>query len=55
MFPDATVTDHDAARIGAHLTQRPSVVLMNPPFARNAAGLEDPTQPHAIWLPHWEF
>jgi hypothetical protein len=43
MFPDATVTDHDAARIGAHLTQRPSVVLMNPPFARNAAGLEDPT------------
>jgi hypothetical protein len=37
------VTGHDAARIGAHLTQRPSVVLMNPPFARNAAGLEDPT------------
>ncbi|MDE2172273.1 MAG: strawberry notch family protein, partial [Sphingomonadales bacterium] len=43
LFPDATVTDHDAARIGAHLTQRPSVVLMNPPFARNAAGLGDPT------------
>jgi predicted RNA methylase len=43
LFPDATVTGHDAARIGAHLTERPSVVLMNPPFARNAAGLEDPT------------
>jgi hypothetical protein len=26
MFPDATVTDHDAARISAHLTQRPCVV-----------------------------
>jgi hypothetical protein len=43
LFPDATVTDYDAARIGAHLTQRPSVIFMNPPFARNAAGLEDPT------------
>jgi hypothetical protein len=42
-FPGATVTDHDAARIGVHLTLRPSVVLMNPPFARNAAGLDDPT------------
>jgi hypothetical protein len=43
LFPNATVTGHDAARIAAHLTQRPSVILMNPPFARNAAGLEDPT------------
>jgi hypothetical protein len=43
LLPTAQVTGHDAARIGAHLTQRPSVVLMNPPFARNAAGLEDPT------------
>jgi hypothetical protein len=43
LFPTAQVTGFDAARIGAHLTQRPSVVLMNPPFARNAAGLEDPT------------
>jgi hypothetical protein len=43
LFPTAQVTGHDAARIGAHLTERPSVALMNPPFARNAAGLEDPT------------
>ena len=43
LLPTAQVTGHDAARIGAHLTQPPSVVLMNPPFARNAAGLEDPT------------
>jgi hypothetical protein len=42
-FLTAQVTGFDAARIGAHLTQRPSVVLMNPPFTRNAAGLEDPT------------
>ena len=42
-FSAAQVTGFDAARIGAHLAQRPSVVLMNPPFARNAAGLEDPT------------
>jgi len=43
LFPTAQVTGFDAVRIGAHLTQRPSVVLMNPPFARNAAGIEDPT------------
>jgi predicted RNA methylase len=43
LLPDANVTNHDAARIGAHLTLRPSVILMNPPFARNAAGHEDPT------------
>ena len=43
LFPTSQVTGFDAARIGSHLTQRPSVVLMNPPFARNAAGLEDPT------------
>ena len=36
LFPDAAVTGFDAARIGAHLEGRPSVVLMNPPFARNA-------------------
>ena len=43
LFPASEVTEHDAAHIGAYLTQRPNVVLMNPPFARNAAGLEDPT------------
>jgi predicted RNA methylase len=41
LFPDAAVTGFDAARIGAHLEGRPSVVLMNPPFARNVAGKED--------------
>ena len=41
LFPDASVTGFDAARIGAHLERRASVVLMNPPFARNAAGQED--------------
>ncbi len=41
LFPEATVTSFDATRIGAHLEGRPSVVLMNPPFARNAAGQED--------------
>jgi hypothetical protein len=43
LFRNAEITGFDAARIGAHLTIRPSVVLMNPPFARNAAGQEDPT------------
>lgn len=42
LFPAAHVTGFDAARIGAHLDQRPSVVLMNPPFARNAVGQDDP-------------
>ena len=41
LFPEAVVTGFDAARIGAHLEGRPSVVLMNPPFARNVAGKED--------------
>ncbi|RVU04754.1 methylase [Novosphingobium umbonatum] len=43
LFPGAVVTGYDAVRIGTHLTERPSVLLMNPPFARNTAGLEDPT------------
>lgn len=42
LFPAAQVTDFDAARISGHVTERPSVILMNPPFARNAAGQEDP-------------
>jgi hypothetical protein len=42
LFPQAEITSFDAARIGAHVANRPSVVLMNPPFARNAAGLDDP-------------
>ena len=41
LFPEAEITSFDAARIGAHVTNRPTVILMNPPFARNAAGQED--------------
>ena len=41
LFPESRVTMHDAARIG-QLGVNPSVVLMNPPFARNAVGQEDP-------------
>ena len=41
LFQDSEVTGFDAVRIGSHLAVRPSVVLMNPPFARNAAGQED--------------
>lgn len=41
LFPLAEVTGFDAARIGAHLFVGPSVVLMNPPFARNAVGQDD--------------
>ncbi|WP_241127945.1 strawberry notch-like NTP hydrolase domain-containing protein [Novosphingobium terrae] len=40
LFPNARVSRQDATRI-EHLGLRPSVILMNPPFARNAAGLED--------------
>jgi hypothetical protein len=43
LFPTARVTGFDAARIAGHVIERPSVVLMNPPFARNAAGQEDAT------------
>ena len=42
LFSGAIVTGFDAARIGAHLTVRPSVALMNPPFVRNAAGQDEP-------------
>ena len=41
LFPAAATTTVDAARIG-QLGIRPSVILMNPPFARNAAGKDDP-------------
>ena len=40
MFPDASITSDDGARIG-QLGIRPSVIVMNPPFARNAVGGED--------------
>ena len=41
LFPSVTVTTEDAARIG-QTGLRPSVILMNPPFARNAMGQDDP-------------
>ncbi|MFX9962075.1 hypothetical protein ABTP39_19010, partial [Acinetobacter baumannii] len=41
LFLTASVTTDDAAAI-RQLGIRPSVVLMNPPFARNAAGKDDP-------------
>lgn len=41
LFPASDVTGFDAVRIGGHVPVRPSVVLMNPPFARNAAGQDD--------------
>lgn len=41
LFPTARVTTEDGARIG-QLGIRPSVIVMNPPFARNAAGQDDP-------------
>jgi len=42
LYPGADVTGFDGARIAAQLAHRPSVVLMNPPFARNVAGQDDP-------------
>ena len=41
LFPSAIVTTEDAARI-SQTGLRPSVILMNPPFARNAMGRDDP-------------
>ncbi|WP_292924509.1 strawberry notch-like NTP hydrolase domain-containing protein, partial [Novosphingobium sp. SCN 63-17] len=41
LFPQATVTSFDAARIASHTTNRPSVIVMNPPFARSASGHAD--------------
>jgi len=40
MFELASVTSEDGARV-SQLAIHPSVILMNPPFARNAAGGED--------------
>lgn len=40
LFPWASVSGEDAARLDP-MGVRPSVIVMNPPFARNAAGGED--------------
>jgi P-loop containing NTP hydrolase pore-1 len=36
-FPEASVTEHDGALISTHLasTERPTLILMNPPFSRS--------------------
>jgi predicted RNA methylase len=43
LFPRAQVSLHDATRIGSVLRDRPTVVIMNPPFSRNASGHADAT------------
>lgn len=40
LFPSASVTTEDGAKVG-QLGIQPTVIVMNPPFARNAAGGED--------------
>src|SRR3546814_622280 len=46
LFPECSVTTFNAAQINQHISVRPTVVIMNPPFARNAAGAEDPFAAH---------
>src|SRR3546814_7022647 len=41
LYPEYSVTTYNAAQINQHVSDRPTVVIMNPPFARNAAGAED--------------
>lgn len=41
LFPSAAVTIGDGAKVSQGLGIQPSVIVMNPPFARNAAGGED--------------
>ena len=38
LFPDTKISSFDAAQIANHVTDRPSVIVMNPPFARSASG-----------------
>jgi hypothetical protein len=44
LFPQATVTSFDAARIASHVTNQPSVIVMNPLFARSASVMPTATQ-----------
>ncbi len=46
LFPKYSVTTFNAAQINQHFSARPTVVIMNPPFARNVAGKEDPFAAH---------
>jgi P-loop containing NTP hydrolase pore-1/C-terminal domain on Strawberry notch homologue len=42
LFPAAVVTDHDGLQIASRWQGRaPSIIIMNPPFSRNADGYED--------------
>lgn len=41
LFPTSLVTAHDASKIGSIVTERPTVILMNPPFSRTASGHTD--------------
>src|SRR3546814_18102834 len=45
-FPESRVTTFNSAQINQHVPVRPTVVIMNPPFARNAAGAEDSFAAH---------
>src|SRR3546814_16909664 len=42
LFPACSVTTFNAAQINQHISVRPTVVILNPPFASNTAGDEDP-------------
>lgn len=46
LFPGSSVTSFNAAQINQHVSAPPTVVIMNPPFARNAAGAGDPFAAH---------
>src|SRR3546814_14831395 len=46
LFPGISVTSFNAAQINQHVSVAPTVVIMNPPFARNAAGAVDPFAAH---------
>ncbi|KGB56892.1 strawberry notch family protein [Sphingopyxis sp. LC363] len=46
LFPESSVTSFNAAQINQHVSDTPTVVIMNPPFARNAAGAVDPFAAH---------
>src|SRR3546814_5731915 len=43
LFPGISVTSFNAAQINQHVSVAPTVVIMNPPFARNAARSEEHT------------
>ena len=42
LFPGTPITQHDGAAIADHVTTRPTVVVMNPPYSKSA-GISDDT------------